>query len=196
MILERIIQIPDARYPDKDSLPPELLPRVKLRIVGQGPRSDLPAILTVEVEQISWREVKKIDVFSSIGPKKNGQEDKEYAPYDEKTLLYQFNGVTGGLELACAYIGSKFNDRTFRYNERIVDEWHPPKNRRQERKRKQNEQNTTVTKAYYYAEKVRKMLKAELNAYSIKIKEKDELEYFIRSLDNVCSYDKEKLKIK
>ena len=179
MILEKRLNIPDNKYPGNDHIP-----TLETLIIGQGPGRYEPSIITIEMEMKSWKEEK---LFNTKG------NEKRYKVQDVRTVLYEFNAKTGTLERACTYRGNKFKEKHFRFYERLIEEWVPAKNKKTAHPASYN---ATIAKAYNAAEKIRQAFYAMKNQHNCKTKEKENLEYFLHSLQNICEYDKEMIKIK
>jgi regulator of sigma D len=182
MILEKRLAIPDSKYPNTSG---SSIPTLDALVIGQGASRNAPSIITIEMEMKSWKEEKTFNT-------KNNNE-KTYRLQEIRTVLYEFNAETGALERACTYRGNKFKEKHFRFYERLIDEWVPAKNRKVAHPASYN---ATIAKAYNAAEKIRQAICDQKNRYGCKTKEKENMEYFLRGLQNICNYDKEKIKIK
>ena len=179
MILKKKSIIPDNKYPGTD-----YIPTLEALIIGQGPGRYEPSIITIEMEMKIWKEEK---LFNTKG------NEKRYRVQDVRTVLYEFNAKTGTLERACTYRGNKFEEKHFRFYERLIEEWMPAKKKKTAHPASYN---AMIAKAYNAAEKIQQVFNAMKSQHNCKTKEKENLEYFLRGLQNICKYDKEKIKIK
>ncbi len=199
MLLEKIIEMPDPKYPLKSKVDIDEAPTLNILLTGQGPRKDCPNILTVHVEYRSWEETELLKQYLKAHPNNKTASNNNVQLYesgDEKTFLYEFDCNTGAMNIAAVYRGSKFSDPQFRYNERLIEEWRPQNKNKRQKKKEHSNYNSVVDKAYCLMGDLRKKITEEAKKPNLKIKEKDKMIYFISALDKICSYDRESLKIK
>jgi hypothetical protein len=184
LIVERRLQIPDRENKQFSSFFP-----LEVKLEGIGPNKEMPSTLTAIVEGRDWAKRRK------------GQ----YFPHNERSYCYEFclreeqfwvdgkkkTFPPGHLKRISVHRGT-FTEPGFRYADTRMQEWCPAEDPPQFRhQKKAKNYNHKISQAYVVMEDIELQLRGERSFRNMKLKEKDEIDYFLRAIAKIFYFEYE-----